>query len=371
MSDYSPVGARAHVGSSGRGAVEAAAVSGEFALMGLDEGVATRPIPIVAERRLGESGLAVFPFGLGTARLAAIDELAAGRILHRFAVRGGSLYDLSDEDGSGCSQEVVGEWFAANRPERVFTALTPSPQRDGGRATGSARIVRSVEAALARLRMDHVDLLMLDFSDESLSLDERLGAVADLIAAGKVRFLGASRANGDQLMSARVLAGEGMPRVVAVRLPWDITGNPAVLEDVRMVAAAQELALLPDATAASIALVSPSLPQKVLAGWGKTARLGQVVNARMVKQERERATDALPGRGREHRIGVALDRISDELGVQPATTQLAWLLAKRGVVAPIVRVTRPEQLDVLMDATAVSLSRAQLRDLDRAALTAR
>ena len=91
----------------------------------------------------------------------------------------------------------------------------------------------------------------------------------------------------------------------------------------------------------------------------------------MVRPERERATDALAGRGREHRIGVALDRVSEELDVQPATTQLAWLLAKRGVVAPIVRVTRPEQLDVLMDAAAVTLSRSQLRELDRVALTAR
>ncbi|MFC4243100.1 aldo/keto reductase [Gryllotalpicola reticulitermitis] len=370
MSDYSPVGARAHVGSTGRGAIEAA-VSAEAALFAADDDAATRPISIIAERKLGESGLAVFPFGLGTARLAAIDEVAAGRILHRFAVRGGGLYDVGDEDGSGRSQQVVGDWFAANRPGRVFTALTPSPERDGGAATGSTRIVRAVEAALRRLRLDHIDLLTLDFRDGQLTLDEQLGAVAELISAGKVRHLGANAASGDQLMAARVLSGDGLPRIVAARLAWDITGNSALLEDVRMVAAAQELALLPDATSASIALASPSLPQKVLAGWGHTARLGQIVNARVVRPERERATDAFAGRGREHRIGVALDRVSDELGLQPATTQLAWLLAKRGVVAPIVRITRPEQLDVLMDAAAVSLSRAQLRELDRAAVAAR
>lgn len=370
MSDFSPVGARAHVGSLGRGAIEAAAAA-DSGPLDPDEGPATRPITIVAERRLGESGHALFPFGLGTARLAAIDEVDAGRILHRFAVRGGGLYDVGDEDGSGRSQELVGEWLAAHRPERVFTVLTPSPARDGGRATGPGRIVRAVDAALARLRVGHIDLLTLDFRDDGLTLDERLSAVSELVRAGKVRFLGASAARGDELMAARVLVGDGMPSLVAVRVPWDITANTGALEDVRMVAAAQGLALLPDATTASIALASPSLPQKVLAGWGRTARLGQVVNARVVRPERERATDAFAGRGREHRIGVALDRVSDELGVQPATTQLAWLLAKRGVVAPIVRVTRPEQLDVLMDAAAVTLSRAQLRELDRVAVPTR
>ena len=151
MSDYSPVGARAHVGSTGRGAIEATG-GAESVLLDIDEGLATRPIPIVAERKLGESNQAVFPFGLGTARLAAIDDIAAGRILHRFAVRGGNLYDVGDEDGSGRSQELVGAWFAAHRPARVFTVLTPAPERDGGRASGAGRIVRAVDAALARSR---------------------------------------------------------------------------------------------------------------------------------------------------------------------------------------------------------------------------
>jgi len=369
VSDYSPVGAREHISQAGRGAVETRAHRAAEALFAADDADFTRPIPIIAERRLGETELAVFPFVLGTARLAAVDEPAAERILRRFATRGGSLFDVGDPDGSGRSQELFARWLARARPGKLLTMLTPAVERDGGRSSGPHRLVRAVGAALKRLRLERIDLLMLNLRESAaadFAVGELLGAADELVVAGKVRFIGAADASGDQLLEARVLASNGLPRLVAARLAWDITDKAAAGGDMRMVAAAQQLALLPDATTASVALASPSLPQKVLAGWGHTARLSQAVNARVVLPVRERATDVLAGRGREHRIGVALDRVSAELNVSPATTQLAWLLAKRGVVAPIVSVTRPEQVDVLMDAAAVRLTRAQMLELDRA-----
>jgi aryl-alcohol dehydrogenase-like predicted oxidoreductase len=374
VSDYSPVGAREHVSRAGRGAIEGRARNEAELFFAADDADATRPIPIIAERRLGETELAVFPFALGTARLAAVDEVAAQRILRRFATRGGSLYDVGDDDGSGRSQELVGGWLAAARPGRVLTVLTPDLDSDGGRASGAQRLVSAVEAALRRLRLERIDLLMVDLRASfaaGVGVGEVLGAADELVMAGKVRHLGAATASGDELLEARVLAGNGLPRIVAARFAWGITDKAAAAVDMRMVAAAQQVALLPDATTASLALASPSLPPKVLAGWGRNARLSQAVNARVVQPVRERATDVLAGRGREHRIGVALDHVSAELDVSPATTQLAWLLAKRGVVAPIVHVTRPEQLDLLMDAAAVRLTRAQMLELDRAVETVR
>lgn len=374
MSDYSPVGAREHISQSGRGALTGRDGNDADALFAADDAAFTRPVPILAERRVGDTELTVFPFALGTSRLAAVDEVAAGRILHRFATRGGSLYDVGDEDGSGRSQELMAGWFASTALTKVVTMLTPSIERDGGRASGSSRLVRAVEGALTRLRREHIDLLVLDLGEAArleLRIDQLLGAADELVGAGMVRYLGAVGATGDQLLEARVLAGNGLPRIAAVRLDWDITGKAESDTEMRMVAAAQQLAFLPDATAASLALTSPSLPPKVLAGWGRGTRLSQAVNARVVKPEPERAIDVLAGRGREHRIGVALDRVSGELGIAPATAQLAWLLAKRGVVAPIVQVTRPEQVDLLMDAGAVRLTRAEMLDLDRAVELAR
>jgi aryl-alcohol dehydrogenase-like predicted oxidoreductase len=374
VSDYSPVGAREHVSSSGRGALMGADAGDSASIFAADDAAFTRPIPILAERRLGETELSAFPFALGTGRLAAIDEVAAERVLHRFAMRGGSLYEVSDEDGSGRSHELVAGWLAQAHPSKVLTVLTPAAERDGGRASGPGRIVRAVESALKRLRLERIDLVMLDLREGArlgLTIDELLGAADDLVVAGKARHIGAAGASGHELLAARVLAGNGLPRIVAMRLDWDITDKAVDEADKRMVAAAQQLAMLPDATSASLALASPSLPPKVLAGWGRGSRLGQAVNARLVKPERERAVDVLAGRGREHRIGLALDRVSAELDVHPATTQLAWLLAKRGVVAPIVRVTRPEQVEVLMDAAAVRLTRSQMLELDRAVETVR
>ena len=366
MSDFSPVGARSHVSRLGEGAPGAAGstAGGTDPLFRSDDADFTRPVSIVARRKLGETDVSVFPFLLGTARLAAMDETAAGRILHRFTGRAGGFLDVVDEDGSGRSQEVVGAWLHAHRHDRIVTTLTPSPERDGGRATGGTRIIRSVEAALRRLRIERIDLLTLDLRGQDLTIDQRLGAVDELVSAGKVRHLGASGVTGEGLIEARVLAGDGLARIVAVRAPWDITTRPDAVEELRMVAAAQQLAILPDATTTTLALTRPSLPQKVLASrlrgpWAAAA-------ARPAAREYERAADVLAGRGREHRIALALDRVSAELAVSPGTAQLAWLLAKRGVVAPIVQVTRPEQVDPLMDAAAVRLTRAQMLELDRA-----
>jgi aryl-alcohol dehydrogenase-like predicted oxidoreductase len=372
VSDYSPVGAREHVSRSGRGALASRGSHESDEIFAADDAAFTRPVPIIAQRRVGETELAVFPFALGTGRLAAVDQSAADRILHRFATRGGDLFDVSDEDGSGRNQQLVGAWLAEHRPRKALTLLTPVIERDGGRATGPTRIIRSVEAALGRLGLEHIDLLMVDLRETArleFAIDEVLGAADELIREGKVRHLGAAGATGHELLEARVLVGNGLTRVAAVRLPWGITDKVSSAADTRMVAAAQQLGILPDATAASLALASPSLPQKVLAGRG--ARLSHAVNARVIAPERERATDVLAGRGREHRIAVALDHVSAELDVPPATTQLAWLLAKRGVVAPIVRLARPEQVDVLMDASAVRLTRAQMLELDRAVETPR
>jgi aryl-alcohol dehydrogenase-like predicted oxidoreductase len=343
------------------------------ALFAADDAAPTRPIPIIAERRLADTGLSVFPFALGTGKLATLDEGVAERIVHRFAVRGGDLYDVSDDDGSGRSQEIVAARRAQRAPRGPLTMLTPSIARDGGRASGARRVARAVEAALTRLRCERVDLLMLDLREEAangLAMSELLGAAEELVTAGKVRHVGASAGSGAALLEARVLAGDGLPRIVAARLDWSITDKPAAAEEARMVAAAQQIALLPDATTTSLALASPSLAPKVLAGWGQ-ARRAQAMTARLARPERERAADALGGRGREHRIAVALDRVSAELGIAPATTQLAWLLAKRGVVAPIVRATRPEQVDMLMDAAGVRLTRGHMLELDRAVETPR
>ncbi|GAA4183539.1 aldo/keto reductase [Gryllotalpicola kribbensis] len=368
VSDYSPVAAREHLGHSSRGAAGRSEPDSD-ALFQADDTAATRPVPIIAERLIGETDLSAFPLTLGTARLATVDEVTAARILHRFVTRGGSLYDVGDDDGSGRSQELVGGWLAANRPHKIITMLTPSLQRDGGRASGAHRLVRAVHAALARLGRDRVDLLMLDFREAAglgIAAGELLSAGGELITAGTVGRLGASGVTGAELLEARVLAGGGLPPIAAVRLEWSITDRTSHEAELRMAAAAQQLALLPDATRVSSALASPSLPQKVLAGRARSGKATQAVNARVIAPAPERAADVFAGRGREHRIGLALDRVSGELGVAPATSQLAWLLAKRGVVAPIVRVTRPEQVDTLMDAAVVRLTRAQMLELDRA-----
>lgn len=329
------------------------------------EGDRTAPVAIVAPRRVGDTELITYPIALGASRLAATERENAHRILSHFVGRGGTMIDLASHDGGAASEELVGEWIAAShgRERLVVSARLDAGANDpdGRRHDKTAVLVRSVQATLRRLRTDRIELLMLDLRAPGAALEELLSAADSLIARGLVRNLVATGATADQLLEARVLASTGLPRFSAVLANWDLVHRDGFEGDLHIVAAAQGLAILPDATLTSSLLAAPELPLKVLA-----SKLPAILRSSAPASEKPvRAVEVLR-RGRPHRIAVALDRVADELGVGPVTASLAWLLAKRNVAAPVVGVTRSAQLDGIMSAAMVRLSRAQMLELDRA-----
>lgn len=306
----------------------------------------TRPIAIPAPRRLGESGLAVHPMALGTSPFGwTADQQASERILDRFADLGGDFIDTADDYSGGRAELFVGDWMRrrGNRDDLVICAKVGKGHEHPG--LGPVSLVRAVEATLERLRTDRIDLLCLNGVDESVALEDTLATAEWIIERGKARFLAVAGYTADRLIEARILSATGVPQVIAVQTRYSLVHRAAFEGEMRIVASAQALA---------------TLPSSALAGGFLAGRFRTRADAATV---RSRGVDGLGRRG--HRVFAALERVAGEHRCAPATIALAWLLAKRTVVAPIVSVSAPHQVDALMAASAIRLTRADMLELDR------
>lgn len=309
----------------------------------------TGPLSIVAPRRVGQSDLVVSPLSLGGSVFGwTADDDTSLRILDRYTALGGNFLDTADTDVDGHSQQVIGEWMRArgNRDTIVVAAkIGRHPQAAG---LGQVSIVRAVEASLARLGTDHIDLLYFHDEDPAVPLEDSLATVEWLMDSGKVRHLAAANFTGERLIEARVLSATGLPKLVGIQARYNLLQRDDFESSVRIVAAAQGLSVM---------------PSRALAGGYLTGKY------------RSRAHLAANARGREvaehmgrkgSRLLAVVDRVAAEHDTSAASVAIAWLLAKRGVVAPVASASTPQQVDALMLAAGIRLTRAQMLDLDRA-----
>jgi len=311
----------------------------------------TEPISVAragVRRRLGDSELRVHPAALSTKVFGwTVDRQSAMSIMDRFHLLGGNFLDTDSRYGGGHSQVMVGAWLASRHArDRVVLAarVGRDPDRPG---LQRKRMLANVEAALQRLRTDHLDLLTFA-DDETVPLEDSLATAHELIEAGKVRCIAAVGYAPERLAQARVLAAYGMPRFTAVQAPYSLMNRSEYEGDVALVAAAQGLGVLP---------LYP-LAHGFLTGQYRHRSDG-VGSAR-----RERAGQYLGRHG--FRVVAAVERVAQAHGVPAASIALAWLLTKPGVVAPVASAEELSHVDAMMGAADIRLSRAQLAELDRA-----
>lgn len=307
----------------------------------------TRPVSIVARRRLGETGFAVYPVALGTSSFGwTTDEVAAFPVLDRFRESGGNLIDTADNYAGGESEAIIGRWMRerGNRDELVISTKVGKGRENPG--LGPVSVVRAVEASLRRLRIDRIDLLSFHLDDPDVPLDESLATVEWLIAAGKVAALGAVGFSADRLLEARILSSSGLPKVFVAGTDYTLMHRSPYESGVQLAASAQGLAVMPCSDLGS------------RLGLGrKRAETGPLAVI-------ARATD--PVARRSGRVFSALHKIAAEHRSAPAAVAIAWLLTKRNVVAPVVGLSHESEVDSVMGAAAIRLTRAQVLDLDRA-----
>jgi aryl-alcohol dehydrogenase-like predicted oxidoreductase len=346
MAQAYPVRAREHVNGAATGigpVFDAPIASAEY------DGVATAPMSIMAPRRLGETDLAVYPLALGTAALArAADTDSAQAVLDRYVHFGGNLIVTSDAHERGLGNAIVGGWMHRRDLRDTMHLDLRIGAGEESPGLGQVNVVRSVESALRRLATDHVDVLTLQGPDADVALSDTLATVEWLIDTGKVRFLGFSGFSADSLMEARVLSSSGLPKVALIEVPYSLMNRGEFESDLRIVSAAQALGVLPTHPLGHGFLTGAYRSRSQLDAAAKNAGVGGFL-------------------GRKgNRVLQVLDRVAAHHDSSMASVAIAWLLAKRGVVAPVVNVASAVEVDDLMAACSLSLSRSDMLDLDRA-----
>jgi len=152
-------------------------------------------------RTLGRSGLKVSPICLGTMMFAdRTDAKVAGRIMARAREAGINFIDTADAYSKGASETMVGRLLKADRERWVLATKAGNPMGAAPNMSGLGRkwLLRAIDDSLTRLGTDYVDIYYLHKPDPDTPLDETVGAMGDIIAAGKARFFGISNFRGWQ-----------------------------------------------------------------------------------------------------------------------------------------------------------------------------
>lgn len=300
---------------------------------------------------LGESGIRIFPLVLGTGEFGwNVDQKLAGEILDRYLELGGNAIHTADGFSGGRSEHIVGTWLRerGDREQLVLCARIGAHEDNPG--LGSVSLVRAVEATLSRLGADRIDVLYLDPTlDRGTDLEDTLATAQWLCESGKAGTIGAYRFTAERLIEARILAAAGYPRIEVIDEPYNLLARQGFEGDLRLVAAAQSLAVTPSHALAHGFLSGHHRSKSEAARGVRGGQLRENLNRRGI-----RALDTL-------------DQIAAELAVPVAAVAIAWLRAQRTVVAPIVNAFTTWHVDELVQGVGVTLSRAQLAEIGRAA----
>lgn len=313
---------------------------------------------MTALRELGASGLSITPLVLGGNVFGwTADKAASFRILDRFAERGGVMVDTADVYSSwvpghqgGESESILGEWLrASGKRDKVLIATKVGWRGDKGGNLDPAHIGAAAEASLQRLGIDTIDLYFAHQDDENVPQAEALAAFDRLIKAGKVRALGASNFHAARLKSALDTAtAEGLPHYRVLQPEYNLVSRHKYEGELEDLCVTHNIGVVPYYGLASGFLTGKYRGE---ADFGKSVRGG-------------RMAALLAGKGGS--VLAALDEVAAETGASLAQIALAWLAAQDGVTAPIASATSIEQLDELIGAWDVALSKDQLDRLTAA-----
>src|SRR5437868_7907327 len=179
-------------------------------------------------RNLGATGVKVSPLCLGAMMFGEwgnTDHDESVRIIHAALDAGINFIDTADVYSRGESEEIVGKALKGKRDNVVLATKVHGPMGDDPNEFGNSRrwIVREVENSLRRLGTDWIDLYQIHRPEHDTDIDETLGALSDLVHAGKVRYIGSSTFPASQIVEAQWVARErGRERFVCEQPPYSI-----------------------------------------------------------------------------------------------------------------------------------------------------
>jgi len=309
-------------------------------------------------RTLGRTGVKVSPLCLGAMMFGAwgnTDHDESIRIIHRALDAGINFIDTADVYSRGESEEIVGKALAGGRREHVVLATkVHGTMGDDPNEFGNSRrwIVREVEKSLKRLGTDWIDLYQIHRPELDTDIDETLGALTDLVHAGKVRYIGSSTFPASQIVEAQWVAERrGRERFVCEQPPYSILVR-GVENDVLPTCRRHGMGVIPWSPLAS--------------GWlSGSYRVGQDPppsnRAHMLPA---RFDMSLPGNQRKLEAADALARLAEEAGLTLIELAIAFVVRHPAVTAAIIGPRTIEHLESQLTAADVALSDEILDRID-------
>ncbi|PZH14657.1 alcohol dehydrogenase [Streptomyces sp. NTH33] len=308
-------------------------------------------------RTLGSSDLKVFPLALGGNVFGwTADQEQSFAVLDAYAAAGGNFVDTADSysawiegNQGGESETIIGNWVKARRNRSDIVIATKVSQHPDFQGLGAATIKAAADASLKRLGTDYIDLYYTHFDKPEVPVEEIIGALDELVRAGKVRHIAASNISAERLTASLDFSErEGLARYVALQPHYNLVSRDTYEGELQGVAERAGLAAVP-----YFALASGFLTGKYRPGT-------TVDSARAQGAAKHLDTE----RGRK--VLAALDEVARAHDAEVATVALAWLAARPTVVAPIASARTVRQLPALLGVAELRLTEEETGKLTQA-----
>jgi aryl-alcohol dehydrogenase-like predicted oxidoreductase len=310
-------------------------------------------------RPLGRTGVSVSKLCLGTMMFGdwgTKDHDESIRIIHRALDAGINFVDTADVYSQGESEVIVGKALAGSRRDNVILATKAfMPFDDDPNHRGGSRrwIIQEVENSLRRLGTDWIDLYQIHRYDPAVDLDETLGALTDLVRAGKVRYIGHSTYPASAIVDAQYIARDrGRERFVTEQPPYSILTRGSENE------------VLPLCQSYGMGVI----PYSPLAGGWLSGRYHTDGDTGPMSVARKRLANRfdldLPENQRKLDAAGKLATLADDAGLTLIQLAIAFVLRHPAVTAPIIGPRTMEHLETQLAAADVVLTDDVLDRID-------
>jgi aryl-alcohol dehydrogenase-like predicted oxidoreductase len=308
----------------------------------------------------GNTDLRVTNLCLGTMQFGwTADNAASINVMDSYVEAGGNFIDTADiysrwatGNPGGVSEEIIGAWMKAraNRNGLIIATKVRGPMWDGpdGEGLSRAHITRALEDSLRRLHVETIDLYQTHWPDDAVPQEETFAVFGELIAAGKVRYIGLSNYRTGQLEEALGLAEKGLPRFVSLQPHYNLVWREEYESKKMQFCEANGIAVIPYSP-----LEGGFLTGKYKRGQAPPKTPRSYGAKKFMTDDGFAVTDALT-------------EIASAKKVSVSAVALAWLLHRPAVTAPIIGANSPAQLADLLPACELKLSAAEMQRLNDA-----
>lgn len=308
----------------------------------------TAPEATPARRAIGSTGLFVHPIGLD----GSIFGWAAGpdntaTVLDVYTAAGGNFVSTADHYAGGRSEVMIGSWLRSRRIRGEVVLATKVGKHPDNPGHTPQAVLAAVDASLERLGVDHIDLLSLDGENEGVPLVDTLGAMAQLVDAGKIRAVGVAGFGREALTRLDEAAEFGLPSVQAILTEYNLLRRAEYEHEIQSFAVKHD----------SCGVAKLPLANGFLTGAFRRTEdfptSGMFMDA--VQYDDKKARKVL----------ATLDDISAELDETPGRIAVAWVLSRPGIAGAIARCRNADQVAEFLEAAVLDLAPEHVARLDK------